>query len=217
MVYGYADISRSTFDPGIDARSDLTRKRTPPNKVWPGGHGVRSGSARPAHLPPCGIGSSHRRPNSSPVASKVSRKLIPGINPPVRQADLLTSIFRHCGYDPRMSVSEPLARAIKEAKATGCGLFSYDFETALGAIDCLAEVRVAGDSIELNSLCVYPGSATPPTAKGALFGEMLRQIRSLLRAARKLGYSEVNIDGKRVSTSSSARPGKSVLIRRRIK
>ena len=79
-----------------------------------------------------------------------------------------------------MSISKPLERAIEEAKASGCGLFTYEFDTALGVIDCLAEVRVSGDSIELNSLCVYPRSSTPAIGKGALFADMLRQIRSLL-------------------------------------
>ena len=71
----------------------------------------------------------------------------------------------------------------------------------------LAEVVVEGDTIHLKDVAIFPRTAEPLTS---LNREILAARTRLARDARQLGFKHLRITGKRVPTSSSAKPGKEI-------
>jgi hypothetical protein len=91
----------------------------------------------------------------------------------------------------------------------------FSFETSLGTIDFLADVSVVKDVVVFTDACIYPREPAANTT-GWILTELLKQRRALLDAIGQLGWTSVEIRADRVANSSSANPGKSVRLMRKV-
>lgn len=82
------------------------------------------------------------------------------------------------------------------------GLYEYSFETSEGWVDVLAEIVVAGTTLELRDIAIYPRSATRLDVSPA---ELLRAARSALDEMSAAGFLELRVTGTRLSGASPGR------------
>jgi hypothetical protein len=82
-------------------------------------------------------------------------------------------------------------------------------------VNFYAQIEVSVDIIICKDVCVYPASDPPGIRRGSITKMLLAELRSLMRIGLELGYAEMYVQGKRTMSSSSAKPGKIVNIRRR--
>lgn len=109
-----------------------------------------------------------------------------------------------------------LAVGIDFAAASGLAeLVEYEFSTPYEVIDVLAELSVRGDTVVLSDVCIYPRN-TGAVRPGRILAELLNEKRKLVRAIQELGWKQVEMTGERVAASSSANPGKSVRLIRKV-
>lgn len=114
-----------------------------------------------------------------------------------------------------MSIEDLLRTAIESAREGRESILSYRFNTPGGDVDFYANVVVEGEIIVCEDACVYPASDPPGIKKSTIAKILLSELRALHRIGQKLGYPSMDVRGKRVLGSSSARPGKIVNIKLR--
>lgn len=88
-------------------------------------------------------------------------------------------------------------------------LFERTIETTKGPVDVLAEIVVEGDSLTLKDIAIF---GRGKEALSGLTREILAARTQLANEARELGFKVLKITGRRVETSTSANPGKTVNI-----
>jgi hypothetical protein len=67
----------------------------------------------------------------------------------------------------------------------------------------------------LSDICIYARD-TAGIPRGTIYSELLDEKRKLLAAIKELGWTQSEMTGERVSTSSSANPGKHVRLIRKV-
>ena len=86
-----------------------------------------------------------------------------------------------------------------------------------GGIDFLAEKVVGKDgSLHLKDIAIYPSNAVGNESKNKVGKGMIGMLRDLMGWAKDKGYNKIRITGKRVDSSSSAKPGKDIDITRNL-
>jgi hypothetical protein len=106
--------------------------------------------------------------------------------------------------------------ALSSVKASGkAETVECSFPTAAGKVDFLAELSVAGDTVIFDNVCIYPRETLRIDA-GRILRDILDQKRALEEAIRDLGWGAVELRGVRVANSSSAVPGRTVRLTRRV-
>ncbi|HET8669752.1 MAG TPA: RHS repeat-associated core domain-containing protein, partial [Candidatus Saccharimonadales bacterium] len=86
-------------------------------------------------------------------------------------------------------------------------LFERTLQTSKGPVDILAEVVVVGDKLVLKDIAIFGRGSQPLTG---LTREILAATSQLKDEARALGFTELQIIGKRALTSTSRNPGHEV-------
>lgn len=86
-------------------------------------------------------------------------------------------------------------------------LYERTFQTLKGPIDVLAEIAVEGSTITLGDIIVYGRTDEPLIG---LTKEVFAARRAIVEEAKAHGFKKLRFTGRRVETSSSARPGKEV-------
>lgn len=108
-----------------------------------------------------------------------------------------------------------LGIALNNTLAGRDNLFQYTFPTPEGEISVLAVIEVNAGMISLNDVCIYATQDPPGIPRGSIATYLRGQLRELANAGTQLGYAVVRVQGVRVIGSSSAKPGKTVTIKRR--
>ena len=79
----------------------------------------------------------------------------------------------------------------------------------------LAEKLIEKDgSLHLKDIAVYPANAVGNENKNKVGKGMFSMFRDLMGWAKEKGFKKIRITGKRVDSSSSAKPGKDIDITR---
>lgn len=87
-------------------------------------------------------------------------------------------------------------------------MFEHTINTKKGPIDFLAETVVKGDTLILKDVAVFGRKGNEALTE--LQKDIFRGSAQLKEFAREQGFKRLEIQGTRVQTSSSARPGHDV-------
>jgi hypothetical protein len=85
------------------------------------------------------------------------------------------------------------------------GLFERSFEVEGSVVELLAEVEIAGITLHLRDVAIFPAGPERASVGAAALFRVLR--RQLLPDIRSYGFSRLRITGTRLS---GARPGRKV-------
>jgi len=105
-------------------------------------------------------------------------------------------------------ISQDLGVTIKTISNGGDNLLSTSVKTGAGDVNILAEVKVNGSQLHLDSFTVY--GANGDVAKGSILKDVLSAKSDIIQAAKENGFKEIRITAERVPNSTSANPGKQI-------
>jgi hypothetical protein len=100
---------------------------------------------------------------------------------------------------------DPQEGAAQEGLFTAGELFERTIHTSKGPVGMLAEVVITGKVLHLQDVVIY--------AQGQLSGllrELLQAKTQLINEAKAAGFDTLHITARRVPSSSSAHPGKTI-------
>jgi len=145
--------------------------------------------------------------------NKISGKIAGKVN------DFIDDVFGVVPPGPGAKGSKRVKKAksntkIEEEDGFVGGTFNSE---SSGSIDFLAEKVIEKDgSLHLKDIAVYPANAVGNENKNKVGKGMFGMLRDLMGWAKDKGFKKIRITGKRVDSSSSAKPGKDIDITRNL-
>lgn len=105
-------------------------------------------------------------------------------------------------------LSQDIGRTIESIKNGGDNLLVSQVMTEGGALDIMAEVKINGNQLHLDSLTIY--GANGDIAKNTILKDLYAAKSNLTQAAIENGFSEIRITAIRVPSSTSINPGRAI-------